>query len=74
MPEFDQTRDRMNVLAEAIREFFPGLGFAFLLFEFHKPGVSNYISNAERKDMIEALREAANRLEKSQDIRPDQQN
>lgn len=55
-------------------ELFPGLGFAFLLFEFHTPGESNYISNAERRDMIKALRETADRLERSQDIRPDQQN
>lgn len=74
MPEFNETRDAMNALAQAITELFPSYGFAFLLFEFHSPGTSNYISNAERADMIKALRETADRLESNQDIKPDQQN
>lgn len=52
-----------------IKEYFGReLGFAILLFEFNKPGIGNYVSNAERKTMIEALRETANRLEKKEDI------
>jgi len=47
-----------------------GMGFAIIVFEFHKPGISNYISNAKRADMIKALRETADRLEKQQDIPP----
>ena len=46
------------------------MGFAVMIFEFHRPGISNYISNAEREDMIKALRELADRLEKKQDIPP----
>lgn len=37
---------------------FPGLGFCLLVFEFNKPGISNYISNVERESMIEALKES----------------
>lgn len=74
MSEQQDIRYCMRELAIAISELFPGLGFAFLLFEFHKPGVSNYISNAERGTMIKCFREAAHRLETSQDFRPDQQN
>jgi len=47
---------------------FPGLGFALIVFEHYKPGISNYISNSNREDMVKALRETADRLEKNQDI------
>jgi len=75
MPEFDKVRNGLNALGDLIsKEAFPGLGFALIVFEFHKPGISNYISNAERADMIKALRETADRLSGAQDIGPDQQN
>ena len=45
-------------------------GFILLTFEFNKPGISNYISNADRESMVEALREAASRIEKNQDMPP----
>jgi hypothetical protein len=51
-----------------IDEYIPGMGFALLIFEFNKPGLSNYISNAQRENVIGALKEAAERLEKNQDI------
>lgn len=41
-------------------------GFAIIVFPFEKPGISNYISNAERPSMIKALRETADRIEKNQ--------
>jgi hypothetical protein len=74
MPQFDETREAMNALAKVMTELFPGLGFALLIFEFHKPGMSNYISNAERSTMVTVLREAADRLAGAQDIPPDQKN
>jgi hypothetical protein len=46
------------------------MGFALLVFEFGKPGIGNYISNAQRETMIETLRETADRLENRQDIPP----
>lgn len=55
--------DRMNVEAFGDRK-----GFVLLVFEFGAPGVSNYISNAARSDMIKALRELADRLEQAEVI------
>ena len=39
-------------------------GFALLLFDFGEKGSLAYISNAQRRDMIRALRECADELEK----------
>jgi hypothetical protein len=50
--------------------FGPEMGFALMLFEFHNPGIGHYISNAQRDDMIKALRELADRLEEREDIPP----
>jgi hypothetical protein len=50
-----------NWLARAYGE---KLGFALLVFRFGDDGKSSdYISNADRQDMIKALRETADRLE-----------
>ena len=75
--EIEKQREIQNVLQalavginETLKSFFGEIGFALLTFEFHAPGVSNYISNAQREDMIKALRETADRLEKKQDIPP----
>lgn len=46
------------------------IGFALLVFEFNKPGIGNYVSNASRESIIKTLRETATRLEKEQDIPP----
>lgn len=69
-----QTEKIMRVMAKALEDFLdeklpgPKKGFALIIFEFNEPGISNYISNAERKDMIQALSETAERLERNQDI------
>jgi hypothetical protein len=52
----------------AINEYFPGSGFALLVFKFNKPGIGNYISNAKRESIIEALKETVRRLEQNEDI------
>lgn len=62
------TESAMQRISILINTFFHELcghdmGFALIVFEFNKPGVSNYISNANRTEMIEALRKAANKLE-----------
>ena len=44
------------------------MGFALLCFRFSNVGVCDYVSNAQREDMIRSLREAANRLEMKEDI------
>lgn len=46
------------------------MGFALIVFEFNKPGIGNYISNTTRADMVEALRETADRIEKNEDVPP----
>ena len=42
--------------------------FALLIFPSGTPGITNYISSGQRHDVIKALREAADRLEKKEDI------
>lgn len=52
----------------ALKAYFPGSGFVLIVFPFNKPGLCNYISDAERTSMIEALKEAVKRLETNEDI------
>jgi hypothetical protein len=57
----------MRDLGRKIAREIPGLGFALITFEFHRDEcISNYISNANREDMIKGLRETIQRLEKNQ--------
>jgi hypothetical protein len=59
----------MQEMAEKVGKMLPqDFGFAIIVFPFNNPGISNYISNANRSDMIKALRETADRLEKRQDF------
>lgn len=58
----------MRALADALKEALPEKGFALFVFEFHKPGMASYISNAERETMLKALKETYHRLSKGQDI------
>jgi hypothetical protein len=55
---------------KTLRMFDNNLGFTLLIFDFNHPSVCNYVSNAERQDMIKTLREMATRLELSQDMPP----
>jgi GH25 family lysozyme M1 (1,4-beta-N-acetylmuramidase) len=65
----------MQQMAEKIIKMLPkDFGFTITVFPFNNPGVSNYISNANRSDMIKALRETADRLEKRQDFETPQNN
>jgi len=69
-----KTEEFMKILGlsieEVINQTVGEMGFALLVFDFGRPGVSNYISNAERGDMVTALRECADRLEGGMDIPP----
>lgn len=69
-----EEHELMTKTAKLLKELFNGYGFALIVFDFHKPGISNYVSNAQRKEMIMALRETAERLEKRQDVQPGQEN
>jgi hypothetical protein len=63
-----QAEELMRIVGDGISEVFPGMGFTLLIFNFNAPGVSNYISNANRADMVKALRETADRLERREEI------
>lgn len=59
-----------GAIQDTIDYEFGKMGFALLVFDFNNPGISNYISNADRQDMIKSLRETADRLERNHDIPP----
>ena len=59
---------QMRDLAEMIEDKLNGLGFALIVFEFKKPGMVNYVSNAQRADMVKALKETLNRWKNNQDF------
>ena len=67
-----ETEARLRQLAALIDQYLktvnPNLGFAAIVFEFNRPGMSNYISNADRPTMIMGLRETLKRLEGNEDI------
>jgi hypothetical protein len=63
-PIQEMYRDKMNRLAGLIDLYFNGddgdgrtTGFVLLLFEFNKTGRANYISNADRDDVVKMLKE-----------------
>lgn len=60
--------EQMRQLAKKIEKEIPGLGFAVLVFEFHKPGMANYVSNAQREDMIKAMEETLKRWKSKTDF------
>ena len=62
-----RVRDRMQTMGKFIsRGLPPGWGFGLLVFEFRDtPGANlQYVSNAERDDMIRVLRGYADHLER----------
>ena len=50
-----------------LKKYAPHCGFTLIVFKFDEPGLSNYISNAERKGMIKGLKETVKRLEANED-------
>jgi hypothetical protein len=71
-PIEDKYRRKMNALARTLDEWFNGeskgkdreVGFVLLVFEFgDKPGRANYISNADRADVVTLLKEQLARFE-----------
>ena len=63
----EKTRDMAATIDAWIEEIYSQrMGFALIVFKFNKPGNCNYISNGKRASMIEALKEAATRLELNQ--------
>lgn len=50
-------RESMNRVGKIIGEVFDGRGFALLVFDFGPDGTMNYLSNAQRDDMLAAMKE-----------------
>ena len=59
---------KMRSLATSIQNQIPNVGFALFVFDFHTPGIANYISNASREDMIIALEEKVKRFKNMEDF------
>ncbi len=57
------TKETMTDISNAIATRVPGMGFGLLVFPMNRPADMNYSSNADREDMVVALRTAANQLE-----------
>ena len=67
MTELALARITRNVCVAIKERLPPDTRFCVLYFQFNELGITQYGSNCEREDMIKALREAADRLEKRQD-------
>ena len=59
-----------NMAKDAGGKLPDGFSFAILVFPVSNPSIGNYISNADRDDMIVALRETADRLERNKNDEP----
>jgi hypothetical protein len=68
MEMHEATAQKMQQVGRLIKNEFPDLGFCLLVFTFEKPGIGNYVSNANRQDMVTSLRETADRLERGQEF------
>lgn len=63
-PATPQDAETMRALGQHIKATIgPQLLFTLLISQNGRAGVANYISNAQRADVIEMLRETADRLE-----------
>lgn len=66
---------KMRKFAKFIHTRLPdGWGLALVVFPYGKMGIGNYISTAQRTEMIQGLRELADRLEKNQDYKTPEEN
>jgi hypothetical protein len=65
----------MRNIAKRIQSKLPsGFGFCLIVFPFNKPGIANYISNAKRETMIEALEEKIKVLKSKGDFQTPDEN
>jgi len=64
-------KSTMGKIGGVFKKYLPkNIGFCLLIFDFSKPGKANYMSNANRQDMIKALFETAYRLKENQNKTP----
>jgi hypothetical protein len=66
--EFFETEQLMRGLGKVIDLAIDHKGFVLVVFEFDKPCIANYISNAKRENIIKALREMADKFERNKTI------
>jgi hypothetical protein len=50
-------RDAMEAIMKALAELFPGMGITLMIFDLGDKGRMNYVSNADRADMLIAMKE-----------------
>ena len=66
-----ELRGVMNALATNVVRTAETLGVEkplFILLLFNDPKLTQYVANADRSTVVEALREAADRLERREDV------
>jgi hypothetical protein len=59
-----RAKEIMRGVGEGLSEMFPKMGFCLMIFEFNTEGQMNYISNADRRDVVKAMEEF---IEKTKD-------
>lgn len=60
-------REVGSLIAESIKEAGGGFGFTLFMFSFHEGSEMTWISNAQRPDMIKALKEFIENAEQGKD-------
>lgn len=60
-----ETKEMMVDVANILQKVFPKMGFILMIFEFGASNRMNYLSNAERKDVVDALKEFIAKTERS---------
>jgi hypothetical protein len=63
-----EMRHYFNLVGQTIESILPEDARKFMLVVFDDPGLSQYVGNCERPDIIKAMRETADRLEAKEDI------
>lgn len=67
--ETNDVRERMQETARTIASILPpGTGFVLLAFDFGENGRMEYISNGERKDIVQAMKEFIRKTETSWNV------
>ena len=63
------SKKTMQKMADSVLKFLPkDFGCTILVFPYNNAGVANYVSTANREDMIKHLRDTADRLEQRNDF------
>ena len=66
VPIEQQHKDNMQEVAKMLQIYLDGAGFCLLVFDFKPGGRLNYIANAEKEPMVEAIKEFISYVEESE--------